>query len=62
MKRKGIVTVVVLLVLGGMLTHAQQSGSAIDLENYKKEVITSDDLAGWDFWGMGKTREEANFV
>jgi hypothetical protein len=54
MKMKGIVTAIALFILAGMLTHAQQPGSVIDLKNYKKEVITSSDLAGWDFWGMGK--------
>jgi len=54
MKKKGIVTAGALFIFAGMLTYAQQSGTAHDLENYQKEVITSADLERWDFWGMGK--------
>jgi hypothetical protein len=52
--KKGIFTAAVLLILSGVLTYAQQCGSTLELENYKKEVITSTDLEGWDFWGLGK--------
>jgi hypothetical protein len=31
-----------------------QSGTPVDLKNYKKEVVTDQDLAIWDFRGMGK--------
>jgi len=47
----------VLLVFIGMGTYAQQAEDTLDLESYKKEVITSMDLNSWDFWGMGKSFE-----
>jgi hypothetical protein len=31
-----------------------QSGTPVDLENHKKEVVSDQDLASWDFRGMGK--------
>jgi len=46
---------VVLIVAVSINAHAQQQpGTHIDLENYKKEVVTAQDLARWDFRGMGK--------
>lgn len=51
-KQKGMI-----LAMAGFLSAsliAQQAESTLDLESYKKEVISSKDLAEWDFWGMGK--------
>lgn len=54
MKNKAIVVAAGLFVLAAVLNLAQPPGTAIDYENYQKEVITSADLEGWDFWGIGK--------
>lgn len=44
----------VALLFMGVGLSGQQSESTLDLNSYKKEVITSGDLTEWDFWGMGK--------
>jgi hypothetical protein len=48
------------LVLAGFLPAglmAQQSGTTPDLSNFTKEVIGAQELATWEFWGMGKAFE-----
>jgi hypothetical protein len=39
-----------VLVLGSF---AQQAEETLDLENYKKELLSAEDLSDWNFWGMG---------
>ena len=58
MKRISKTWAVLLFVVLSTSTHAQQqSKSSLDLEKYNKEIVSSQDLAGWDFWGMGKAFE-----
>ena len=58
MKRISIIWTVVLLVGFYINSHAQQqSKSPLDLDKYNKELVSSQDLAGWNFWGMGKAFE-----
>lgn len=54
MIRKEKVLGLALLLIAGMGLFAQQSDATLDLDNFKKEVITSKDLTTWGFWGMGK--------
>jgi len=53
----GKLLVLAPLVFMGLDSFAQQPECTLDLENYKKEIISSQDLAGWDFWGMGRAFE-----
>ena len=49
---------VVLLAGLTLSSHAQQKqNSALDLEKYKKELVSSQDLLGWDFFGLGRAFE-----
>lgn len=55
MNRINRLLAVVLIVAPVASSYAQkQPGTQIDLENYKKEVVSDQDLASWDFRGMGK--------
>lgn len=58
MKHISRIWTVVLITGLAISTHAQQQHeSSLDLEKYKKELVSSGDLAGWDFFGMGKAFE-----
>ncbi len=55
MNRINRLLAVALFVAPFLSSYAQQqSGTLVDLENYKKEVVSAQDLASWDFRGMGK--------
>jgi hypothetical protein len=55
MNRISRLLAVALLVVVSFNSHAQQkSETLLDLKNYQKEVVSAQDLASWDFWGMGK--------
>lgn len=51
---KGRLLILPLLVSMGMGSCTQLHENTVDLEGYKREIISSGDLAGWDFWGMGE--------
>lgn len=49
-----LLTVALCVATGASSFAQQQSGTLLDLGNYHKEVVSAQDLASWDFWGMGK--------
>ncbi len=55
MNRINRLLAVALFVAPVASSHAQQPhGILTDLEGYQKEVVSAEDLASWDFRGMGK--------
>jgi len=50
-------TLLLSMVIG---CQAQNPECVLDLESYKKEVVSSKELAGWDFWGMGNAFESGS--
>ncbi len=48
-----LLAVALFVVPGASSIAQQQPGTHLDLENYKKEVVSDQDLANWDFRGMG---------
>jgi hypothetical protein len=49
-----LLAVAFLLIISINSQAQQQTGTNLNLENYQKEAISAQDLASWDFWGMGK--------
>lgn len=59
MNRKLVVLAMIsLTVLAGCKPN--QPEQAKNLENYKKQTVTVQDLSGWSFWGMGKAFDAGN--
>lgn len=56
---KSISRIVTVVLIAGLAisSHAQQHESSLDLSKYNKELVSSSELAGWDFFGMGRAFE-----
>ncbi len=52
-----VVTVITVVVISLGSCELQQNGTALNLDNYTHETFTPEDLAEWDFWGLGTAQK-----